>query len=146
MSTPFIKYFQADTSFKWWEVAHTRWVDSGYMYLVEWLSNPSNIPDEVPYVAPPDPPVDPTINERKSYENKYLEATKQLMLLAGETVPDNTWPKLQDTDFATIGLTASINSPGQASFLLSTLNYTLTTLKYDYGWTWEQIEYRPEIV
>jgi hypothetical protein len=84
--------------------------------------------------------------ERKSYENKYLEATKQLMLLAGETVEEGTWPKLEDTDFATIGLTASVRFPGQAGFLLATLNYTLTTLKYDYNWAWEQIEYRPEIV
>ena len=67
------------------------------------------------------------------------------MILAGETVEDNTWPKLEDVDFATIGLSASNNAPGPAGFLLATLNYTLTTLKYDYGWQWEQIEYRPEI-
>jgi len=130
MNTPFEKRYQAVGSFIWWENKHDRKVEAEYMYLVEWLSNPSNIADEIQYIAPPDPLINPTINERKAYENKYLEATKQLMILAGETVADNTWPKLEDTDFATIGYTASTNAPGPAGFLLATLNYTLTTLKY----------------
>ncbi len=84
--------------------------------------------------------------ERKKYENKYLEATKQLVLLSGGTVEEGTWPKLEDYDFETIGMQACVNNPGVGAFLMTSLEYTLRTLKYDFSWPWEQIEYRPEVV
>jgi hypothetical protein len=93
-------------------------------------------PDEI------NPPLSQETLERMAYENKYLEATVALRQLAGEPPPEDTWPKLEDTDFERIGLIAAEANPGVAGFLLATLNYTLSTLKYDYQWTWEQIEHR----
>lgn len=86
------------------------------------------------------------IVERKKLENKYLEVTKQIMRLAGQTVGDDEWPKLEDTDYETIGLQACVNNPAVGSFLLTTLAYVHRTLKTDYNWQWIDIEYRPEVV
>lgn len=79
--------------------------------------------------------------ERMALENKYLEATKQLCELAGEEVPEGTWPKLEDVDFEEKAAIASENNPGLASLLMSTLTYTFFQLKL-MGWEWERIEHR----
>lgn len=82
--------------------------------------------------------------KRKMLENKYLEATKSLMLLAGDTIGDGVWPKLEDVDFETKASLAAVSNASQTSLLLSTLNYTFFQLKL-LRWDWEKIEYRPEI-
>lgn len=79
--------------------------------------------------------------KRMVLENTYLDATKNLILLSGGTVPDNTWPKLEDTDFSNISLLAANNNPALATVLLATLNYTFFQLKM-MGWAWENIERR----
>lgn len=50
--TSFQKHFQADGSFKYYEIEHSRFVDEGYYILVDWLQE-GNIPEEIPYVEPP---------------------------------------------------------------------------------------------
>jgi len=84
------------------------------------------------------------ILKRKQLENKYLETTKNLIVLAGDEVPDGTWPKLEDVDFEVKAAIAMENNMAIASLLLSTLNYTFFQLKL-IGWKWEDIEYRIDI-
>jgi hypothetical protein len=92
----------------------------------------------------PDPYVEPIITlslERLTYENKYLQATKQLMQLAGQTVAEGEWPKLSDAEFETVAIAAATANPGMTQVLLATLNWTLTVLKYDLNVKWEEITY-----
>lgn len=91
------------------------------------------------------PPVSADVLKRMQLENKYLEATKSLILLAGEAVAEGTWPKLEDVDFETKASAAMANNVAVASLLLATLNYTFFQLKL-VDWAWEDIEYRSEIV
>lgn len=90
-------------------------------------------------------PVDsPQDIKRKQLENKYLEATKSLLQLAGETVPDGVWPKLEDVEFEQKAIIAVTNNAAMTSLVLSTLNYTFFQLKL-INWAWENIQYRPEV-
>jgi hypothetical protein len=86
------------------------------------------------------------VAERKKYENKYLETTKSIMKLAGMPVDEDEWPKLEDTDYENIGLEACVNNPALGGFLLTSLTYLYRTLKTDFEWKWEDIEYRSEII
>jgi hypothetical protein len=80
--TAFQKHFQADNSFRWYEQQHDRYVSAEYYLLQEWMADPANTPDSVPYVEPP-PPVDPqTLKspDLKSAENRYIEYCRSLDL------------------------------------------------------------------
>lgn len=79
--------------------------------------------------------------ERMALENKYLLATKQLCELAGDEIPEGTWPKLEDVEFEIKAITATKNAPTLVPLLLATLNYTYFQLKLR-NWEWEQIEHR----
>jgi len=115
-------------------------------------------------ILPPSiPPPEPLINEpytsisgkyydeskvieRKQYENQYMILTKQIMQLAGITVEDDVWNKLEDKDYQEIGLGACVNNPGVGNFLVTSLAYIHRTLKTDFEWKWEDIEFRPEVI
>ena len=84
--------------------------------------------------------------ERKKYENQYLVVTKQIMQLAGMTVGENEWPKLEDVDYQSVGLQACINNPAIGGFLVTTLAYLHRTLKTDFEWAWANVEFRPEVL
>jgi hypothetical protein len=86
----------------------------------------------------------PTI-QRKILENTYLMATQSLILLAEGKEP-SIGIKLEDIEFQRISNIASVKYPGPTSVLLSTLTYTFFQLKFSYNWTWEDIEFRPEVM
>lgn len=84
--------------------------------------------------------------ERKKYENQYLEITKQIIQLAGMQVEKDNWTKLSDQEYQDIGLKACLNNPAVGNFLLTSLAYVLNTLKIDFEWKWENVEFREEII
>lgn len=113
--------------------------------------------------VPPEPEPAPSINapyssdsgkyyteamviERKQYENKYMILTKQIMQLAGLSVEDDVWSKLEDKDYENVGLQACINNPGLGNFLITSLSYVHRTLKTDFEWSWDKIQFRPEVL
>lgn len=100
-------------------------------------------PEELNPPIPPIPP--PTEDQIRQWalENKYLEATKNLILLAGQT-PTEEWPKLEDVEFEQISITAATNNIVMATLLLSTLNYTFFQLKL-LGVAWENISYHTNL-
>lgn len=96
-------------------------------------------PDELnPPIPPPQPPSEEQLRQW-GLENKYLEATKSLIELAGQTSTEE-WTKLEDIDFETMAIAAITNNVGIATLLLSTLNYTFFQLKL-LDVRWEDIQY-----
>jgi len=133
---------------KWYRVADKpnspgpeyQWQFSTPNYI---LINDMSVPQGEWIVPEPIPPNDHTLR-RWTLENKYLEATKSLILLSGETVEDNEWPKLEDVEFEQKSITASINNLQATTLILATLNYTFFQI-LQYGGNWEEIEYHSEL-
>ena len=92
------------------------------------------------WIIPEPIPPSEDILRRYEMENAYLEATRGLMLLAGEIVEEGTWPKLEDVQFMSIRRAAMTNNLIVAVELLDTLLYTFPQI-IRYGGTWEEIEY-----
>ena len=94
-----------------------------------WVDDPSIVP----------PPTEDELR-RYAFENAYLEATKELIILAGGTVVDGEWPKLEDADFMVTQVTALSANIVAATCALNTLQYTYPQI-LRYGGTWEGIAY-----
>lgn len=92
----------------------------------------------------PSSTIDEFTLRRWELENKYLETTKQLILLAGRPDPGE-WIKLEDTEYEIIAQEATLNNPGVAALLVSTIMYAFFQLKM-LNVRWEDIVYHNEIV
>lgn len=90
-----------------------------------------------PYVPPP----------QNEYLKGYYEATKKLRQLAGETVPDNEWVKLEDSQYEATLTQAIINnssSPANLAIVNATTTkilYTFTQLTLKLQIEWESFTY-----
>jgi hypothetical protein len=116
-----------------------RWVSDG---TVKELAGDPRRALRVGWVDDPTIVAPPTEDElhRFAFENAYLEATKALIILAGGTVADGEWPKLEDADFAATQVTALSANIIEATCALNTLQYTYPQI-LRYGGTWEGITY-----
>ena len=115
--------------------------NSDYQEHLQWLAD-GNTPDIEESVV--DPQIAIKLQERMELENEYLEASKLLCQLACDTIPDGVWPKLEAIEYKEKALIAE-KHPNFTSRITETLLYCLFELKM-MGWTWEQIEYRNDIV
>lgn len=74
------------------------------------------------------------------YLINYFQASKALLRLAGRTVSDTEWPKLEDQDYLQVLIAAMTSDFPQASLAKDTLMYSFFQLKL-LGMRWEQFEY-----
>jgi len=84
-------------------------------------------------------------------QNTYLQATRDLLALAGRPASEGTWPKLEDTEYVAVRAQAGAANADKAARLGETLAYCLGKLTTagvswdDYVWTPELAPYTPVI-
>jgi len=109
---------------------------------LQWTSEGNTTDIEEPVT---DSQVEQYVLKRSILENEYLEATKQLCILAGDTIEDSTYPKLNNSEYNEKSKLAIIKNSNEAFLIISTMSYKLLSLNIEYNWKWEQIEHRNNI-